>query len=957
MSRRWLSHGVRPPFEVSVKGGMAHPGRLFCRSLGLVGAVAASISMLHAGFVGVAPARADFGFVPGGQAATFSTSQAGAHPDFTVAFALNTHPGLTEFGEFVDRLPDGELKDLITVLPPGLVGNPQALARCDQARLIAATCPRDTTLGQVLVQLSAKSTDLQAITTRVYDLPPQPGEAAALGFNVLGAIIVRIGAAVGPGGGYRVTSLTRNVTNPPGQQPIGVVLTLWGVPADHSGPGPLKDATSAQINPLEQNFGDANAAQSRLAFMSAATSCGADPLVTILSGDSWQDPGAFVTTRATSPATVGCDLLSFKPSISVTPGTGAADSPSGLSVDLHLPQTDDPALLATPTLRKAVVTLPGGLAVNPSSANGLDACSPIQIGLHDDNEPHCPEASNIGTVEIDTPLLGEPVEGSLYVATPHDNPFRSLLAIYIVAEADGVLVKLAGKVDSDPVSGQLTTTFDENPQLPFEDLKVRLFGGPRASVLTPPTCGAFTTTTELTPWSAPDSGPLVAPSSAFTIGSGPNGSPCANSAAEEPHNPSFEAGTFIAIAGSYSPFVLHLRREDGSQRLRALDVILPPGLTGRLAGIPYCSEQALTVAAMRRGRYEAARPDCPAASQVGMVDVGAGAGAEPFHVQGATYLAGPYKGAPLSLAIITPAVAGPFDLGTVVVRTALYVNPETAQIHAVSDPIPTILEGIPLDVRSITLKMVRPNFTLNPTNCEELGFTGSALSVLGQVAPLSQHFQVGACRALDFEPNLSTRLFGKTNRGAHPRFRAVLTMPKSDQANIARAAVILPHSEFLDQSHIRTVCTRVQFASGGGNGEGCPAGSIYGRARAWSPLLDEPLSGPVYLRSSAHKLPDLVVALNGQIQIALAGRIDSIHGGIRTTFETVPDAPISKFVLSMQGGKKGLLVNSRDLCSRPLRVTALFDGQNGKTHDFKPLLQNSCGKSTKHHKAHHRAGR
>jgi hypothetical protein len=550
-------------------------------------------------------------------------------------------------------------------------------------------------------------------------------------------------------------------------------------------------------------------------------------------------------------------------------------------------------------------------------------------------------------------VLDHPLPGSVYVATPHDNPFDSLLAIYIAVDdpISGVIVKLAGHVEADPQTGRLTTTFDDNPQLPFEDFKLKFFDGATAPLRTPAVCGTYATTSSLTPWSAPQSGPPDTPSDTYAIDQGPNGSGCATSEGAQANSPAFDAGTVTPVAGAYSPFVVNLHRDDGSQQFSSVTLTPPPGLVGKLTGIPYCPDAALAVAATKAGKAEQANPSCPAASQVGSVVAGAGAGPAPYHAQGHAYLTGPYKGAPLSLAIVTPAVAGPFDLGTVVVRTALYVDPESAQITAKSDPIPRILQGIPLDVRSIQIKMDRPDFTLNPTNCDPMIVSGTALSVLGHPAALAERFQVGQCAGLEFRPRLSFRLRGKTRRGGHPALRAVLTMPPGG-ANITGTSVALPHSEFLEQSHIRTICTRVQFAA-----NACPAGAIYGRARAITPLLDQPLEGPVYLRSSSNPLPDLVADLNGQIHVVLKGRIDSVHGGIRTTFGSVPDAPVTRFVLSMRGGKKGLLVNSRDICKRVNRATVKFDAQNGKIADFRPALRAQCGKAAKHKKqaAHKRS--
>ena len=429
-------------------------------------------------------------------------------------------------------------------------------------------------------------------------------------------------------------------------------------------------------------------------------------------------------------------------------------------------------------------------------------------------------------------------------------------------------------------------------------------------------------------------------SDSFRIDRGPGGGPCPDGR----FDPKLVAGTVNPVAGSYSPFALTLTRDDASQRLRGLSVALPPGLLGKLEGIPYCADAALAAIPESDGSGAAqlASPGCPAASKLGTVAVAAGAGSSPFHLDtGRAYLAGPYKGAPLSMAIVTPALAGPFDLGNVVVRAALAVDPGSARITAVSDPLPTILHGIPLDLRELRVAIDRPEFTLNPTSCNPMAVVGTATSVEGREASMADRFQVGACERLGFGPALKLKLSGPTRRGAYPALRAELNA-KAGQANIGRVSVALPHSQFLAQEHIGTVCTRVQFAA-----DRCPAGSVYGRARAVTPLLDRPLEGPVYLRSSSNPLPDLVAALDGQIEIDLVGRIDSVKGGIRTTFESVPDAPVSRFVLEMKGGRKGLLVNSRDLCGATGRAKVLIDGQNGKAADQNPALANSCGKKSK----------
>ncbi len=562
---------------------------------------------------------------------------------------------------------------------------------------------------------------------------------------------------------------------------------------------------------------------------------------------------------------------------------------------------------------------------------------------------NCPPSSQVGTVEVTTPLLDHPLPGAAYIARQGENPFGSLVAIYIVIDdpLSGVIVKLAGRVDRDPVTGQLTTIVQRNPQLPFENISFQFVGGSRAAFTTPPTCGRYTTSTELVPWTAPD-GPTAFPSDSFTISSAPGGGPCPTSEAQMVNAPAFEAGTVIPLAGTYSPFVLKLTRENGSQRIAAVDTLLPEGLIGRLAGVTECSDAQIARAQARRGAgegaVEQADPSCPAGSEVGVATVGAGSGSL-LYAQGRAYLGGPYKGAPISLVIITPAVAGPFDLGVVVVRIALYVNEFTAQIHAVSDPLPSILDGIPLDIRSIALNMNRPEFTLNPTNCNPKTLLGSTTSTVGQLAGIQNRFQVGGCNGLEFKPKLQLSLKGATKRAGHPALKAVVTYPKgSGYANIARAQVGLPHSEFLDQGNIGTVCTQAALKSAT-----CPKASIYGKATAYSPLLEKPLKGPVYLAGGfGYKLPALVADLNGQVRILLKGKVDTDkRQGIRNTFEAVPDAPVSKFVLEMQGGKKGLLENSTNICRGSHKAEVRFTAQNGKVASFESPIKASCGASKK----------
>jgi hypothetical protein len=884
--------------------------------------------------------------------------EAASHPyQYRTSLAVNTEdaPFATEALFF--NPAGGDVKDVRVVLPPGLVGDPTAISRCTAqqfntthaiqpfggAVVTINECPDGSAVGLVLVQqLEGRG---RTLPVPLYNLVAPKGMPAQLGFQVLGSPFY-IDTALRTGGDYGVTASLRNTTQI--QRVTAADVVVWGVPS-HPRHNQLRGSCLNSSGGRPMSLGTCPAGLVVEPFLRLPTSC-EKQLTTQMSFDTWTNRGSFVSAVSTEPAPVNCAPLDFSPTVSVVPHVTIADSPTGLRFNLHLPQNSDPNLLAEADLRAAVVTLPEGVTVNPASANGLAACRPAQVSLSSSQPAQCPDASKIGSVEIHTPLVDHPVKGAVYVASQNDNPFNSLLAIYIAVDdpQTGIVVKLAGHVVPDPSTGRLTTRFDDNPQLPFEDFTVEFFDGPRAPLRTPGTCGTYTTTTDLRPWSAPESGPGATPSDSFAVSTAPTGEPCAASEGAQPHRPGFSAGTLAPIAGSFSPVVTNLRREDGSQVLRGLNVALPQGLVGKLAGVPYCPESAIAAAAGRIGGAERADPSCPAASQVGTATVGAGAGPSPIHVQGKAYLAGPYRGAPLSLAVVTPAVAGPFDLGTVVVRAALHVDPRTAQVRVMSDPIPTILQGIPLDVRSISVDADRRDFTLNPTNCEPMAVSGEAISLPGQVAPLSSRFQVGGCRGLDFAPQLALRLRGATRRTGNPELIATLTA-KGGEANIARAAVKLPRSSFLDQSHIRTVCTRVQFAA-----DACPKGSIYGRATATSPLLDYPLAGNVYLRSSSNELPDLVVDLRGPahqpIRIEVAGRTDSVRASLRNTFDFVPDVPVSKFRLRLFGGKRGLIVNSRNICSRAYFATARFKGQNGKKADLRPRIKNDCGKkgSRKH---------
>jgi hypothetical protein len=715
--------------------------------------------------------------------------------------------------------------------------------------------------------------------------------------------------------------------------------------------------------------------------------------------DSWQDPvfkgGSYVTSEVLTDTLEGCEDIDFNPSITLHPTVDVADSPSGLEVKLSIPQNNDPpaeipgnpdlahdpaddtgapAYWKTPAgrasahLKDTVVRLPAGTSFNPAAANGVAGCTSAQIGLTAikpkitfNNDPvKCPEASKVGTLEIKSPLLADPLFGEIYAAPQKDNPFPgTLTAIYMVTQDEerGLSLKLAGKVDLDPDTGQISTTFVDNPQLPFDEFILHLKTGSRAPLNTPSVCGQFKNSISLIPWSFPGSGPEPVIEDPFPIAQMPNGLACVNEPEDRAFAPGFEAGATNTQAKAYTSFILNVTRRDGEQEISALSFDAPPGLSANLTATPYCPEYAIAAVRQRSGLEESLSPSCPEASRMGTVTALAGAGPTPLPTEGRLYIAGPYDPdgsgpkplAPFSTVVVAPAIAGgtptdpTFDLGNVVIRSAGYVDARTAQVHIDSTKAPYIVGGVPLRIRRILVAIEKPQFLVNPTNCSPMtvgGTIGGAADPFNPtddvtVAP-SNRFQLGGCESLGFKPKLKLRLFGGTKRGDYQRLQATFTARPGD-ANLSYTAVTLPHSVFLAQEHIRTICTRVQFAA-----DACPAGSVYGTATAITPLLKDPVSGPVILRSSDRELPDIVVDLHGQFDVELVGHIDSVKGGIRNVFDVTPDAQVSKFVLNMFGGQRSLIVNSRDLCKGTQRATVRLAAFNGLRLNQRPKVANGC---------------
>ncbi len=900
-------------------------------------------------------------------------TRAGAHP-----YQLRTRAQFTteRRGE-----PLENPKKITADLPAGLVINPEATpVRCTEVQLNLTKCPDAAAIGLVHVTSSVFGFATPTLTSAIYNMVTPQGYPAEFGFDAGGfGIFIHLFGRVRSDSDYGLSSDTFDI--PQFGAVSGVSVELWGDPSD-----PSHDYRRGRCGLSgDPNESTCPVAATKTALLTMPSAC-SGPLNATLTANSWQDPQSFVSATARTEDSAGnpvgisgCEKLSFHPKTETQLSTNQAETGTAFDLNVDFPNNGllDPTSIAESTTQKTVVTLPEGLTINPSVGEGLGFCTPAQYAKESvgsiDGEG-CPGDSKVGSLELETPLLNqEKIAGSVYLAqqdnpetTAHgaENPFDTDIALYMVLRNSirGILVKKPIKVIPDPVTGRLVATLEDVPQLPFSHFNFHFKEGARAALISPAACGKYTTVSKFYPYSDPSNPRTV--TSDFEITEGVNGGPCPPGGIP-PFKPEFQAGSVNNNAKSYSPFDMRLIRHDGEQDMTKFSSTLPPGVLGKLAGISKCSDAAIASARSKTGRQEQASPSCPAGSLIGHTIAGAGVGDSLTYVPGKLYLGGPYNGDPLSVVSITSALAGPFDAGTVVVREALTLNPVTAEVEVDgknSDPIPHILKGIVLKVRDLRVYVDKPEFILNPTSCERSSakatLFGASLNVFDPAddisVDLSTPYQAASCASLAFKPKLAINLNGGSKRGDHPALKAVVNARNAD-ANIGKAVVTLPQSAFLDQAHIRTICTRVQFAANGGSGGGCPKAAQYGYARAFTPLLDEPVEGPVYLRSSNHKLPDLVAALHGIVDVDIVGRIDSFKGGIRSSFETIPDAPVSKFILTMQGGKKGLVINSRNLCAGKNKADAVFDGQNGKPYDFKPVVKPSCGKARKHKKHHGRA--
>jgi hypothetical protein len=878
-----------------------------------------------------------------------SSSQAGGHPDLAVSLIVRNR--FDQQSQSACNCEDA--KDVTIQMPAGFIGNPSATPKCSIADFSADECPVDSVVGVVEVDVQ-----LGSFLAPVYNLVPPPTVAGLNGFKIGLFDTPQFTLLNGrTDSDYGLEAMTTSIFHGVSTGLRSFRQVLWGVPADPRHDAIRIDTRYTLINApwiILDRFCDQNGQAStadplsvyqpcfwkltpsgssspEIPFLQSPTTCAAplESTVEVVAYDNEVERASYPWPQPT-----GCFQLGFNPSLSASPTTRSTDSAAGIDIELTVPQPLSPEIPSPSELRASTLTLPEGFSINPNAADGKVACTDEQARFGTRLAAECPEFSKIGSLEIDSSALPGTLPGFVYLGAPLPGErYRVILA----ADGFGTHIKLAGTIQADPGTGQLTVSFQNLPQSPLTAFRMHIFGAERGSLATPTECGTYVVKSTFVPWN--ERLPAQDSEQFFTLDSGPNGEPCPEGS--RPFAPRFEAASAGNTAGAYAPFSVDLARDDGDQFFSGVDVRTPPGFTASLKGVQTCPESAISQIAspLYPGASELGASLCPAASRIGSAVVGTGAGSRPLYSPASVYLGGAYRGSPFSLVVVGPAVSGPYDLGNVVVRAAVGVDKRTAQISTISDPLPQIIGGIPLRARSIRLNFDRPQFTINPTNCDPHSVEGTALGYEDGRAPLRQHYQVTNCASLPYAPKLSMTLSGGIERRGHPAIHAVMTM-KPGEANSRRISVTLPKGELLDNSHIGSVCTRVAFAA-----KTCPDDSRVGFAEVTTPLLEEPLSGPIYLRSSDNQLPDLTLDLGGRFDIEAIGRVTSFKARLRTIFETLPDAPVSRIEVRLAGGRKGLLVNSESLCEGPKRLTVDMTGQNGANIIRRPKVKTACGSS------------
>ncbi len=912
------------------------------------------------------PSEHPFEIEPGSFHVSTSTSQAAAHADLTVSF---------DFAHETRGHTFNEIRTTVVNLPPGFIGNNTAVPTCTIAQLIGKgglaafgdpQCPPAAQVGTISLECTGCSVPrltgtVEQITVPVYNMEVTSfGVAVELGFNIAGNIIQTLPVSVRSGdSGVTVTS--PNIEKL--AEPHHISVTTWGLPAAHAHDAQRGLECYGGLTP-ECAGGDESANIPVKPFLSNPTSC--EPHIASMQADSWEHPEEWSKAETETTPTGECERVPFDPSIEVNPTTRSVESASGLNVSLLVPQTwENPSGIATSNLENTVLTLPVGYTVNPSAGSGLGVCTPEQYESETSSSAPgagCPAESKLGTVEVETPVLSEKLTGNIYIAKPFDNPFDSLLGLYILVKdpARGIIVKLAGHIEPNPVTGQLVTTFDDNPQVPFSKFTLKLRQGATSPLVSPPACGTYTAEADFTPWSEPLSPRHLLGSLAIENGIG--GGPCP-AGGIPPFNPGIVAGTLDNSAGSYSPMDIHITRNDGEQEITRFTSILPAGLTAKLTGVPFCPDADIEAAKHLTGAQEEAEPSCPRDSEIGHTLVGAGVGSVLAYTPGKVYMAGPYNGAPFSVVSITSAKVGPFDLGTVVIRFALEINPETGVVTVdakASDSIPHIIDGIVIHVRDIRVYIDRPEFMINPTNCNPLTFAATvggggqdpANPADQQFVTTNDSFQLANCQNLKFEPKFTVSISAKTSRADGASLSAKLAVPGAlgTQANISRVKVELPKQLPSRLPTLQKACTAAQFQT---NPAGCPSASIIGHARAITPILPVPLEGPAYFVShGGEEWPSLIVVLQGYgVTIDLVGTtfISKTTGVTSTTFKTVPDQPVTSFELTLPEGPYSALTALGNLCTaKKLTMPTELVAQNGaEIHQSTKIAVTGCPKAKK----------
>jgi hypothetical protein len=867
--------------------------------------------------------------------------QAGDHPyESTVTFSLNTV--VPEPGNGRVYLPPGTVKDVVVDVPPGFTGDPNVVEKCSQYKVLDENCPPSAEIGWAKLLLHGRqpNENVERETWPVYNVVPPAGYPAEFVIDIKSlSVLVPLYASVGPETNYGVRLTTPDISE--FGTPTDVSVTFFGTPA-----------TDPSVH---NEYRTAVHGAAPIAFLDDPVDCTTSRQLATVTMDSWANPGSVLAngqpnlsdprwaSRSATifPSLTGCELLQFNPSLTVTPDRTQADEPAGTTVDLHLPQAPQqfPATV-TPELKNTTVTLPSGLSISPSSGDGLQGCSDAQIALSTQGPGSCPTGSQIGTVKVTTPLLPEPLEGQVFLGTPHCDPCTdadasdgNMYRIFLQFEGAGVVVKVEGKIFTNSSTGQLTTTFKETPQLPVSDVQLHFNDGVRGALATPQSCGTFTSTADLTPWSSPITSDAT-PISQFNVDWNGNGGACPS---VWPFNPSFSAGTSNPNAGQLSPLTVTFNREDREQDFSQIKVVTPPGLLGSLSSVPLCGEPQSDLGT------------CSASSQIGKMTVAAGPGSHPYYQQGQVYLTGPYKGAPFGLSIVVPTHAGPFNLGNVVVRATVSVDPSTTALTVTTDPLPQILDGIPLRLRTTNVTIDRPGFIFNPTDCAQLHIIATVSGSQGAQVQDSAPFAVSGCAGLPFGPKFSVATSGKTSRANGASLDAKLVFPTGPQSNIAKVKVELPKQLPSRLPTLQRACPDSVFNA---NPAACPAASLIGAVAAVTPILPVKLRGPVYFVShGGAAFPDLISVLQGYgVRVDLVGNTFISKQGITSsTFNTIPDVPVNSFELFLPEGEFSALAANVNLCkSKQLYMPSVFTAQDGaQLKQNTPIQVTGCAKAKK----------